>query len=477
MPDFFSEPYLHLAGLSHKTALISWGAFYFRTKDSKGTAKLVDDDDLKHVFPPRRESIGARSEPYGPARVDVFDTAGTLAATVMTDRKNFAWVTGLEPDTQYRYVVTVKGEEWAAGPRRDWDAKLKGLFPQGGSYRNEFRTFPDPKMPSRDPVSFAVIGDFGTGVRKPSDEKRRQFEVAAALTAALDAKALRFLVTTGDNIYASAKIGPIPIGGQGDEDDDWFFTFYQPYRYLINRIPVFPSIGNHDASETEERDDREELLDNLYLRERVAPDLPAGRASLGPGLFYRFAYGSDIELVALDTSKEPEEFPKRLFLHPNNQAFLEAAFPTAGNGPRWRIPFFHHPPHCAGPVHRSTKEFTETIDFSSGRATLLERFAAAGVKVVFSGHEHNFQHSRVDGMDFLVTGGGGKVSLDAPSADRLREAHTQGWCAACHFLLVTIDGRTMAVDAIGSVGESGLARIPVVDPANTPISLPLTFTV
>ena len=42
----------------------------------------------------------------------------------------------------------------------------------------------------------------------------------------------------------------IPIGDHGDEDDDWFFTFYQPYRYLLNRIPVYPCIGNHDSAET-----------------------------------------------------------------------------------------------------------------------------------------------------------------------------------------------------------------------------------
>ena len=30
MPDFFSEPFLHLAGLTHKSALVAWGACYFR---------------------------------------------------------------------------------------------------------------------------------------------------------------------------------------------------------------------------------------------------------------------------------------------------------------------------------------------------------------------------------------------------------------------------------------------------------------
>ena len=45
MPEFHSEPYVYLAGLSHKSALIAWGAFYFKTR-TDGRAKLVDDQDL-----------------------------------------------------------------------------------------------------------------------------------------------------------------------------------------------------------------------------------------------------------------------------------------------------------------------------------------------------------------------------------------------------------------------------------------------
>jgi hypothetical protein len=61
VPEFHAEPYVYLAGLSHKSALIAWGAFYFRTR-SNGMAKLVDDDDLQWVHPPRCDSIGCQSK-------------------------------------------------------------------------------------------------------------------------------------------------------------------------------------------------------------------------------------------------------------------------------------------------------------------------------------------------------------------------------------------------------------------------------
>ena len=90
MPEFHAEPYLHLAGLSHKSALIAWGAFYFRTRTRDGW-KLVDDRDLRHVHPPRHDSIGARSAPYGPARVNVYAMSGELASTAVTETANSCW--------------------------------------------------------------------------------------------------------------------------------------------------------------------------------------------------------------------------------------------------------------------------------------------------------------------------------------------------------------------------------------------------
>ena len=121
MPEFHAEPYLHLAGLSHKSALITWGAFYFKTRSDKAW-KIVEDHDLRYVHPPRRESIGARSAPYGPARVNVYALTGELAATGFTETTNFCWVSGLAPDTRYRYEVIVKDETWGQGERWDWTA-------------------------------------------------------------------------------------------------------------------------------------------------------------------------------------------------------------------------------------------------------------------------------------------------------------------------------------------------------------------
>lgn len=449
MPEFHAEPYVYLGGLTHKSALIAWGGFYFRVKKKKGEFKLVDDSDLDHVHPPRKETIGERSEPYGKALVEVRDSQGALVASAETETANHCWVTDLEPNTEYSYRVVVNGEEWGGGDRRDWVAEddVRGLKPVGGRYVNRFRTFPHPQKPFTGPVNFAVMGDFGVGVKKPSNEKRRQREIAKSLERAVATHDLRFLLTTGDNIYAQKKFLGIPAGGTGDEDDDWFFTFYQPYRYVINRIPVFPSIGNHDSQESEVTDDRIQLADNLYLKERLAGEEKAGRASVGPGLFYKFRFGANIEFVCIDTSREPQQFfLKRLFELPHHRQFLESAFPQDGDrqsSPAWRLPFSHHPRFSAGPRHHNSESMEQ----------LVPLFQRGGVRAAFSGHEHNFQHSAHAGIDYFITGAAGKLRRRKP--DQMGRAHTVSWSAQCHFLLVTIEDRRMTVRPVGELTETG----------------------
>jgi tartrate-resistant acid phosphatase type 5 len=444
------EPYLYLAGLTHRSALIAWGGFYFKVARTEGEWKLIDDGDLDSVHPPRRASIGANSYPYGRAHVEVRDEAGNLAGTGDTSTANHVFVPDLQPDRVYTYRVFVDGREWAAGPRRDWQAgPRQGMGEPGREYVNRFRTHPRPDAPAD--LTFAAIGDFGTGVRRASTPKRRQREVAAALEAAVDRENVRLLVTTGDNIYAGRTLLGVPLGATGDEDDDWFFTFFQPYRYVVNRIPVYPCIGNHDGDETEVNDDRDQIMDNFFLGQRLQGEEAAGRASIGPGLFYRFRYGADVELIALDTSRRFLLFGERFFRHVNHQPFLESAFPAGGGAapPRWRIVFSHHPPYCAGPYYGNSKSSLEH---------LVPLFLRSGVRLVLSGHEHNFQHSVADGIHYFVTGGGGKVREGRP--ERTAEAHTVTWAAQAHFMLIRVSGTRASVVPIGEDGGPLAVRAP-----------------
>jgi tartrate-resistant acid phosphatase type 5 len=454
--EFHREEYLQLADVTYKTAIISWGSFFFRIKDKRGDFKLVDDSDLDRVHPPRRQTIGAHSEPYGDAVVEVRETAtGEVAAVAATSLTNYVRITGLTADTEYSYRVMVNGEPWAEGELFDWVVEhgAGGLAPVGGRYDNRFRTHAHPTVST--PLAFAVLGDFGVGVRKPSTPKNQQREIAAALTHAVNTSGVRLILTTGDNIYAGKKVLGLAIGATGDEDDDWFFTFYQPYRYILNRVPFYPSVGNHDSGEAEfDNDDRNQLMDNFFLLQRFdAPEI-APFASMNPGLFYRFRFGADVEFVCLDTSKASPIPGDRYFLNPKHLAFLDETFVAnaATDKPIWQVPFAHHPPYTAGPRHHNSESVI---------AHLVNRFQLAGVRAGFFGHEHNFQLSVADAAHYFVTGGGGKVSPEPPAADRFAAAFTVAWASEGHFLLVKVNGAHMTVEPIGAPSASS-PLVPIV---------------
>jgi hypothetical protein len=104
---------------------------------------------------------------------------------------------------------------------------------------------------------------------------------------------------------------------------------------------------------------------------------------------------------------------------------------------------------------------------------LIPLFERAGVRVVFSGHEHNFQHSRVDGIDYFVTGAAGKFRAAVP--DEFEAAQTRSWSSECHFLLARITDRQMTVRAIGgrTPGPSQLNDISRRTPAGEILTGPM----
>ena len=120
---------------------------------------------------------------------------------------------------------------------------------------------------------------------------------------------------------------------------------------------------------------------------------------------------------SLGNSRRRTELPPLLELRePLTREFLERAFPAIGEDPvRWRIPFGHHPPYSAGPLHHNT----------DGMEPLIELFHRSGVRAHFSGHEHNFQHSYAGGIDYFVSGAGAKIRRLTP--DGFEEARTLSW--------------------------------------------------
>lgn len=434
------EPFLHLVDVTGDRALIAWGAFWFvRTSDGHGW-RIVDDQRLAGVAGGRRRCIGAGAEPYGDAQVEVLDAAGDVVARAATADRCWVWVEGLAPDTEYRYRVLIDGREWGAGERWDWVPDVAGgysLQPAGRTYDLRFRTAPDPD--AHVGLTFAAIGDYGVGICSDSESSRRQRRVAEALEYLVVTGGVRLVLSLGDNVYLGEQ-GNVD-DDSGGEDDDWYSSFYQPYRYVISRVPVFPAVGNHDTTDTEGSDDRAQMEDNFHTAERFHDE--DARASVGPGLCYRFRYGADIEFVCIDTSHAgPEQHVDRFFQEPKHLRWLQDTFTRPA--PRWRIPFSHHPAYCAGPEHGNDGEIIDV---------LVPLFQAGGVRLVLAGHEHNFQLAADDGCTYVVSGAGGKLRERVPGG--FDAAHTEVWCMQAHVLLVELNEREARLTPVSGLRADG----------------------
>ena len=410
------EPYVQMVDVTTDAALIAWGGFHLGYHDGSWQAERAG------------ETIGARSEPFGRAAVEVLDRDGTVAARETTAEANHVWVRGLRPGTSYQYRVLVDGAPWAVGERRDWSRT--GLLPAWRPLQQRLRTHPEAGDPA--PVTFLAVGDFGVGIAS-GDGGQRQLDVARTMQRLADAADVRFIVGLGDTIYHG------PAGREdrtGASDEDWWLTFFQPYRYLIDHLAFYPTAGNHDGSDEESSDDRRQLEDNLFLRTRFEPREELGRASVDPGLFYRLQVGALLELVCVDTTWGAER-GLHWFNDPGHRDWLEQAF--SSSDVIWRVPFGHHPGYCAGPHHEGMPEQAEW---------LLPLYRNSGVQLVLHGHEHNFQHGQVDGLQYVVSGAGGK--LDERTPTRFREAGTVSWAAEPHCLLIQVSQDRLTITPYGA---------------------------
>lgn len=285
-----------------------------------------------------------------------------------------------------------------------WIARFTGLEAgalycyslDGLSARAGFRSAPLPFSDAA--VRFVVLGDSG-----------KQGPLQDAVRAQLDTVPFDLMLHTGDIVYGD--------GTQERYERD----FFAKYADLLESVPVFPTSGNHD-----------------YQANRGAPyrqvfALPENGGPDGVERWYSFDWG-DIHFVALDT--EQIGSPQRAWL----------AADLARNKLPWTVVYLHRPPYSSG-YHGSSEQ---------ARRAFSPLFEQHGVEVVFAGHDHDYERTRViGGVTYVVTGGGGHStravghsSFTAFSEDVL------------HFVHAEVRGDRMLLHAIDATGrEFDSARI------------------
>ena len=378
----------YIGNLNHNSVTIAWG-----TTSGAGN------------------TIGRSSTPHGRGFV-------RINSRDYPTGDNWVKISGLSPDTDYDYVVYIDDRRVGAGV---------------------FRTWPETSQK----LAFFVIGDYG-------NDSSGQHRVAAAMWREFLRRSqtdypIRFVLTTGDNIYGWGW--PIMLG-TGDRDSHWRNRFFVPYEEVLRRVPFYPTLGNHDCKESESAGDLPVYLDNFFF--------PSG----SPEQYYRFNYANFADFFALDSTTCSLTESAAQYLELGEQfKWLRAILPASKA--LWKIPYFHHPPFTAGPNHDPRlKELRH----------LVRLFQDTNVAVVFNGHEHNFQYTHKGGPSgdvvYIVTGAGGELR-DRFSAQRFVAEGIAGIANVRHFTVVEVEGKTMRITPVGE------KPIQVTGPDSRPIPLPI----
>ncbi len=325
----------------------------------------------------------------------------------------------LSPATRYHYRVALDGRAIGEG---------------------DLRTYPD----QADRLCFLVIGDYGTG--KSED----QVPVAQAMAARIAGQdqlgnPVRFVLTTGDNIYGKRRL--FIFSETGDSDAHWETRFFAPYAEVLRSVPFYPTAGNHDGSASEHEGDLKVYLDNFF---------PPGQIRAG-GRYYHFSYANLADFFALDSTNN---LPV-LGIDKSSDQFRWVAEGLQASTARWKIPYYHHPRYCGGPEHKSEPRLED----------LVKRFEDQGVAVIFNGHEHNWQpieQKTAAGRSLyhIITGAGGSLRDGRPGATSFDggKAKIVDWVAQRHFTLVEIEGPRMTITPIGAnnqpVGKPLVVTLP-----------------
>ena len=200
---------------------------------------------------------------------------------------------GLAPDTAYRYRITVDGRALGAGTRTTTGCSAPTDRPAAWSRARRrattcrFRTHPDDDDPvPGDASSPSATTASASSTARPDGARQA---VARTLEHLAARHPVRVRREPGRQHLPRARRPPGAARRRGRRLVLHRST--SPTATSSTTCPLYPTAGNHDGSDEEASDDREQLADNFHLEQRFGPRQDRRRASLEPGLFYRLNVG------------------------------------------------------------------------------------------------------------------------------------------------------------------------------------------
>ncbi len=353
------------------------------------------------------------------------DPATTIAISWKTTQPLAAvvrYATAAQFDKTGRFAQTQSVAATAGSPDDVYHTSLSGLSPDtayayrvdlvDGSGRVATRS-PVGRFstaaPSLDHFTFTVYGDTRT---YPT---RHDLVVAAMVK-----DQPRFVVEVGDLVEF------------GGVDVLWDRNYFPAIAPLAKDAPYLTVLGNHEQNSPQ------------YYAGFV---LPPGSGEQNKE-WWNLDYGV-VHLVGLDSNvlTLPNGFARMR----EQVAWLKADLAAArARGERFIFVFFHHP------------LFSSDTEYAPGntglRAIWQPIFVEYGVNVVFCGHSHQYERLVEDGVNYIVTGGGGAPLggfLATPIPGSVKRV------SELHYMRVTIDGDTVTIEMIPVAKVEGAKTLPL----------------
>ena len=291
----------------------------------------------------------------------------------------------LKPETQYFYAV-------------------ESVSTDGATSESEVLTF-STAVKAETPFAFAIISD-----------TQGNPEVSLQLAEQAWAQRPNFCIHSGDLVST------------GGNPKHWTQHFFPGMKPLIERVPFYPVLGNHE-------DNAKNYFDYVSLP--------------NPEYYYSFKYGNT-EFFMIDSNRD---------VSPESEQYKWLDGALAASDAEWKFVCHHHPPYSSdendyGNLWKTNK--STQGDLRVRQLTTL--YDQHQVDIVWNGHIHSYERTwpvydgaaQDKGTVYMITGGGGG-GLETPGPFRpffqnnVKRGH--------HYCMVAIQDETLELKAFDLEGR------------------------
>lgn len=176
--------------------------------------------------------------------------------------------------------------------------------------------------------------------------------------------------------------------GTGTNYNEWKTQYFNPAQNLLKQVPTFVSIGNHE-------------YDSKWFYNYL--NHPINNSAPKKENFYSFTYGP-VFIIVLDNNADWGTNTDLITPGSTQYNWLVSELNSdAANDANWIMVMAHCPPYTNGwdsPGYDGSKVTREH---------LMPLFEEYGVDLVFNGHTHDYERGHLNGVNYVISGGGGSA--------------------------------------------------------------------